>query len=365
MQFCSLKSVSEKGFMRKWISLLLAMVLTAAVAVACASSEDATPQAEGGGSGTSTLSTVIDRGSLICGVNGQLPGFSFVDNKGEYSGMDVDFCRAIASALFDDPSKVEFRNLSAQERFTALAAGEVDVLVRNTTWTINRDTSLGLEFAPTTFFDGQGMLVTTASGIKDLKGLSGKSICVQSGTTTEQNLTDSFRKLNIPFTPVVFDDEDALYSAFTQGRCQAATSDRSQLTARRKSLPNANNYAVLDEVISKEPLGPATRNNDSKWSDAVKWIIYGTFQAEELGVTKANLAQSESSPDPEIKRLLGKEGTLGTDMGLPNDFVARVIKHVGNYGEIYDRNIGKPFALERGLNSLWTEDGLIYSPPFR
>lgn len=349
--------------MRKWISLLLATLLTAAVAVACASADD--PAADSGGGGASALNTVLDRGSLICGVNGQLPGFSFVDSKGEYSGMDVDYCRAIAAALFDDPTKVEFRNLSAQERFTALAAGEVDVLIRNTTWTINRDTALGLEFLPTTFYDGQGMLVTTASGVSDLKGLSGKSICVQSGTTTEQNLTDSFRKLNIPFTPVVFDDEDALYSAFTQGRCQAATSDRSQLTARRKSLPNPDNYEVLSEVISKEPLGPAVRNNDSKWADAVKWIVYGTFQAEELGITKASLTQAESSADPEVKRLLGKEGTLGTDMGLPNDFMVRVIRAVGNYGEIYDKNIGKPFGLERGINNLWTKGGLIYAPPFR
>ncbi|MBW4466463.1 MAG: amino acid ABC transporter substrate-binding protein [Pegethrix bostrychoides GSE-TBD4-15B] len=350
--------------MRKWISLLLATALTAAVAVACASSSD-TAGGDGAADGNSVLNTVLDRGSVICGVNGQLPGFSFVDSGGEYSGMDADYCRAIAAALFDDPSKVEFRNLSAQERFTALAAGEVDVLIRNTTWTINRDTALGLEFMPTTFYDGQGMLVTTASGVKDLKGLSGKSICVQSGTTTEQNLTDSFRKQNIPFTPVVFDDEDALYSAFTQGRCQAATSDRSQLTARRKSLPNPDNYAVLDDVISKEPLGAAVRNNDSKWADAVKWITYSTFQAEELDITQASLAQAESSADPEVKRLLGKEGTLGTDMGLPNDFAARVIKAVGNYGEIYDRNIGTPFALERGLNELWTDGGLIYSPPFR
>jgi general L-amino acid transport system substrate-binding protein len=350
--------------MRKWISLLLATMLTAVVAVACASSNDATADKQGGGT-NSTLETVKSRGSLICGVNGQLPGFSFVDSKGEYSGLDVDYCRAIAAALFDDPSKVEFRNLSAQERFTALAAGEVDVLIRNTTWTINRDTALGLEFMPTTFFDGQGMLVTTASGIKDIKGLSGKSICVQSGTTTEQNLTDRFRKLNIPFTPVVFDDEDALYSAFAQGRCQAATSDRSQLTARREKLPSPDKYVVLDEVISKEPLGPAVRNNDSKWADAVKWIVYGTFQAEELGITKANLAQFENSGDPEVKRLLGKEGTLGSDMGLPNDFVAREIKAVGNYAEIYNRNIGQPFKLARGLNDLWTKGGLIYSPPFR
>lgn len=351
--------------MRKWISLLLATVLTAVVAVACASADDPAAESGGGGGGASTLNTVINRGSLICGVNGQLPGFSFVDSTGEYSGLDVDYCRAIAAALFDDPTKVEFRNLSAQERFTALAAGEIDVLIRNTTWTINRDTALGLEFLPTTFYDGQGMLVTTASGVSDIEGLSGRSICVQSGTTTEQNLTDRFRKLNIPFTPVVFDDEDALYSAFTQGRCQAATSDRSQLTARRQSLPNPDNYVVLDEVISKEPLGPAVRNNDSRWADAVKWIIYGTFQAEELGISKANLAQSQSNTDPEVRRLLGQEGTLGTDMGLPNDFMARVLTHVGNYGEIYNKNIGEPFELERGLNELWTNDGLIYAPPFR
>ncbi len=352
------------SFMRKWISLLLVVVLTAAIAVACASANDTANNKNNGG-GTSTLDTVLSRGSLICGVNGQLPGFSFVGSNGEYSGLDADYCRALAAALFDDPTKIEFRNLSAQERFTALASGEIDVLIRNTTWTTNRDTALGLEFAPTTFFDGQGMLVPTSANIRDLKGLSGKSICVQSGTTTEQNLTDRFRKLNIPFTPVVFDDEDALYAAFSQGRCQAATSDRSQLTARRKSLPNPNNYAVLDEVISKEPLGPVVRNNDSKWFDAVKWIVFGTFQAEEFGISKANLAQFESNSDPEIGRFLGKEGTLGTDMGLPNDFMARVIKHVGNYGEIYDRNIGQPFGLARGINDLWTKGGLIYSMPFR
>jgi general L-amino acid transport system substrate-binding protein len=348
--------------MRKWISLLIATVLTAVVAVACASSNDAGAQ---GGGGPSTLDTVISRGNLICGVNGQLPGFSFVDQNGEYSGLDVDYCKAIAAALFDDPTKVEYRNLSAQERFTALAAGEVDVLIRNTTWTLNRDTQVGLEFAPTTFYDGQGMLVPTAANVKDLKGLSGKSICVQSGTTTEQNLTDRFRQLNIPFTPVVFDDEDALYAAFAQGRCQAATSDRSQLTARRKSLPNPEKYVVLKEVISKEPLGPCTRNGDSKWFDAVKWITFGTFQAEEFGINQGNLSQFTSAQNPEIKRFLGQEGSLGTDMGLPNDFMARVVKHVGNYGEIYQRNIGKPFELSRDINELWTKGGLIYSPPFR
>lgn len=352
--------------MRKWFSLLLALLVTVGVAVACAPQSQQTSQTGGSpAAAPSALDTVLQRGSLICGVNGKLAGFSFVGTDGKYSGLDADYCRAIAAALFNDPEKVEYRDLSAQERFTALSAGEIDVLIRNTTATLNRDTAVGLEFAPTTFYDGQGMLVPTAAGVQDLKGLAGKSICVQSGTTTETNLTDVFRQQNIQFTPVVFSDEDSLYAAFAQGRCQGATSDRSQLTARRKSLPNPDNYTLLDVVMSKEPLAPAVRNNDSRWFDVVKWIVYGTFQAEEFGITQANLAQFENNPSPEIKRFLGKEGTLGQDMGLPADFMERAIRAVGNYGEIYKRNIGDQFQLDRGQNELWTKGGLIYSPPFR
>ncbi|NJL36447.1 MAG: amino acid ABC transporter substrate-binding protein [Leptolyngbyaceae cyanobacterium RM1_406_9] len=350
--------------MSKWGSLLLAMMLAVAPIAACSSSSDTAGTGEGEES-SGRLATVLGRGSLVCGVNGQLPGFSFVNETGEYSGMDVDLCKAIAAAMFDDPEAVEYRNLSAQERFTAVQSGEVDVLIRNTTWTISRDTSVGMEFSPTTFYDGQGMMVSTASGITALEGLAGQSICVQSGTTTELNLTDQMRKIGAEFTPIVFDDEDAVYAAYAQGRCQGVTSDRSQLTARRETLPTPDDHVVLDVVMSKEPLGPAVANGDTQWSDAVKWITYALIQAEEFGITAENIGEFENSEDPSVRTFLGLEGSLGSDMGLPNDFAARAVRAVGNYGEIYERNIGEPFGLERGPNELWTNGGLLYSPPFR
>lgn len=350
--------------MNKWGSLLLAMMLAVAPIAACSSSSDTAGTGEGEGT-SGRLATVLGRGSLICGVNGQLPGFSFVNETGEYSGLDVDVCKAIAAAMFDDPEAVEYRNLSAQERFTAVQSGEVDVLIRNTTWTVSRDTSVGMEFAPTTFYDGQGMMVPVASGIEDLEGLAGQSICVQSGTTTELNLTDQMRKIGAEFTPIVFDDEDAVYAAYAQGRCQGVTSDRSQLTARRETLSAPDEHVVLDVVMSKEPLGPAVANGDTQWADTVKWITYALIQAEEFGITSENIAEFESSEDPSIRTFLGLDGSLGTDMGLPNDFTARAIRAVGNYGEIYERNIGEPFGLERGPNELWTNGGLLYAPPFR
>jgi len=315
----------------------------------------------------SRLDTVLQRGKLICGVSGEVPGFSFVDQGGKYSGLDVDFCRSIASALFDDPEKVEYRNLNAKERFTAVQTGEVDVLSRNTTWTIGRDTSTALEFAPTTFYDGQGMMVRKDSKIKNLEGLNNASICTQSGTTTELNLADQMRKLNIPYKPVTFEDVNAAFAAYQSGRCTAISADRSALVSRRTLLSNAADHVVLDTVFSKEPLSPAVSNGDSKWFDAVKWIIYSTMAAEELGIDSKNVAQMASSPSSEVKRFLGTEGELGKNMGLSPDFAARVVKHVGNYGEIYNRNLGPgtKFNLARGLNNLWTQGGLIYSPPFR
>lgn len=315
--------------------------------------------------GSSRLATVKDRDGLVCGVNGQLPGFSFVDENGEYSGMDVDLCRAVASALFDDPTKVEFRDLGAQERFVAVQSGEVDLLSRNTTWTLSRDTSVGMEFAPTTFYDGQGILVKKSSNIKQLEDLGGKSVCVLSGTTNEQNLADRMRRLGLNYSPVVFEDVDLLYGAYEQGRCEAATSDRSQLTARRAVLAQPDEHEVLDVVLSKEPLGPLTANGDSQWFDVVKWVTYAMIQAEELGINSQNVDSFNNTEDPVIRRFLGIEGNLGEDMGLPNDFARRIIKNVGNYGEVYERNIGGPFELERGLNALWTDGGLMYSPPFR
>ena len=330
----------------------------------CASGSDSQENTESETT-SSRLNTVKERGNLVCGVNGELPGFSFVDENGEYSGMDVDLCRAVASALYDDPTKVEFRDLGAQERFVAVQSGEVDLLSRNTTWTLSRDTSVGMEFAPTTFYDGQGLLVTTASNIESLEDLGGKSVCVLSGTTNEQNLADRMRRLGLSYSPVVFEDVDLLYAAYEQGRCEAATSDRSQLTARRAVMGQPDNHEVLEVVLSKEPLGPLTANGDSQWFDVVKWVTYAMIQAEELGINSQNVDSFAETQDPEIRRFLGLEGNLGQDMGLPNDFARRIVKNVGNYGEVYQRNISEPFNLDRGLNALWTDGGLMYSPPFR
>ncbi len=316
-------------------------------------------------SNTGSLNRIKNRGNLICGVNGQLPGFSFVNENGKYSGIDVDLCRAVAAALFDDPSKVTFRNLDAQKRFAAVKSGEVDLLSRNTTWNLSRDTSEGMEFAPTTFYDGQGLLVTNASNIEKIEDLDGKSVCVLSGTTNEQNLGDRMRKLGLNYFPVVFEDVDRLYAAYEQGRCQAATSDRSQLIVRRAGLEKPEDHKVLELVLSKEPLGSLTADGDYQWFDVVKWVTYAMIQAEQLGINSQNVASLAQTEDPKIKRFLGTEGNLGKDLGLSNDFARRIVKHVGNYGEVYDRNIGKPFGLERGLNALSTNGGLMYSPPFR
>ncbi|NJM99031.1 MAG: amino acid ABC transporter substrate-binding protein [Phormidesmis sp. RL_2_1] len=323
--------------------------------------------AEGGAaSAGSRLQTVLDRGTLICGVDGGIPGFSFVEG-GEYSGIDVDTCKAVAAALFDDPEAVEYRDLDSTERFEALKGGEVDMLARNTTWTISRDTSVGMEFAPTTFYDGQGMLVRADSGITDLKGFEGKSVCVETGTTTELNLTDQMRQLGVTFEPQTFQDADAAYAAYEAGSCEGMTSDRSQLVARRSTLSNPEEHELLDVTMSKEPLGPVTINNDSAWFDTVKWVTYALIEAEELGLTSENIEAAASSEDPNVLRFIGAEGTLGEDMGLPNDFAARAVKAVGNYSEIFERNLGadSEFELPRGQNALWKDGGLMYSPPFR
>jgi general L-amino acid transport system substrate-binding protein len=353
--------------MRKWGLLAAALGLTLA---ACGGSTTTT--ADGGedgapATGGSRLDVVKERGQLICGVDGGIPGFSFVDESGAYSGLDVDVCKAVAAAVLGDAEAVEYRRLDSTERFTALSGGEVDMLSRNTTWTISRDTSVGLEFAPTTFFDGQGMMVKTDSGISSLEDFAGKAVCVETGTTTELNLTDQMRQLGVDFEPVVFQDADAAYAAYAEGRCEGMTSDKSQLIARRSTLPNPDESILLEVTMSKEPLGPVTVNNDSTWFDVVKWTTFGLIQAEEFGITSENIATFEGSEDPNIARFLGEEGTLGSDMGLPNDFMVSVIGQVGNYGEVFDRNLGtdSQFELERGQNALWTEGGLMYPPPFR
>jgi general L-amino acid transport system substrate-binding protein len=353
--------------MRKWGSLLTAAIAMAAL-TACGGDASDTTGAAPGGAG-SRLDTVLSRGELICGVDGGIPGFSFVDSSGQYSGLDVDVCKAVAAALFGDATKVQYRNLDSTERFTALAGGEVDMLSRNTTWTSSRDAAGGnaLEFAPTTFYDGQGMMIRTDSGITSLEDFEGLSVCVETGTTTELNLADRMRELNVNFTPVVFQDADAAYASFAEGRCEGMTSDQSQLAARRTTLPNPDDFEVMDITMSKEPLGPVTINNDSRWYDAVKWITFGLIQAEEFGITQANVEEFLNSDSPDIRRFLGVEGELGSQLGLPNDFMVSVISAVGNYGEIYERNVGSESDLEipRGLNSLWTDGGLMYSPPFR
>ncbi|MBE9146131.1 amino acid ABC transporter substrate-binding protein [Planktothrix mougeotii] len=363
--------------MHKCGSLLVATLLLVASLTACESSNTTSTNttspggnstsASNSGTGQSRLDIVKQRGKLICGVDGKIPGFSFVNESGQYSGLDVDLCKAVAAAVLGDPNAVEFRNLDSTERFEALKAGEVDMLSRNTTWTISRDTSVGLEFAPTTFYDGQGMMVRQDSGITKLEDFQGKAVCVEAGTTTELNLTDAMRQRGIQFETVTFQQADPAYAAYAEGRCQGMTSDKSQLVARRSTLPNPNEHLLLDVTMSKEPLGPLTVNNDSTWFDVVKWTTFALFEAEELGVNQTNVDQLKTSDNPNIKRFLGTEGDLGKGMGLSNDFAANAIKAVGNYGEVYERNLGEgsQFKLPRGQNALWTNGGLMYSPPFR
>ncbi|HEY9741770.1 MAG TPA: amino acid ABC transporter substrate-binding protein [Coleofasciculaceae cyanobacterium] len=355
--------------MRKSSFLLLAVMLLVMPLAACRSrSSEKSAQADAQGTPNSgLLEKVKARGKLVCGVSGNLPGFSFVDQSGKYSGLDVDVCRAVAVAVFDNPDAVEFRNLNAKERFTAVQAGEVDILSRNTTLTMSRETSNGMDFAPVTFYDGQGMMVKSNSGIKTLKDFEGKSVCVQTGTTTEQNLADAMRKINVKYTPIVFEEVNPTFEAYAQGRCQGVTADRSQLVSRRSVLPDQNNHVVLQDVMSKEPLAPAVANGNAQWSNLVRWTVYTLIEAEEQGIDSKNVDQKVSSTDPVTKRFLGAEGDLGKGLGVSNDFAVRVIKKVGNYGEIYDRNLGPntPFKLERGQNNTWSKGGLMYAPPFR
>lgn len=312
-------------------------------------------------------SIVKTRGQLICGVSGELPGFSFVGTDGNYSGIDVDVCRAVAAALFDNPNAVEFRNLNSKERFTALQTGEVDLLSRNTSWTFSRDTSVGLDFAPVVFYDGQAMMVNKSSGVKSLADLKDKAICAQSGTTTEQNLADQMRKRSITYKPVVFEDINITFATYAEGRCNGITADRSALVSRRTTLPQPEDNIILDELLSSEPLAPAVAKGDPQWRDTVKWVVYALIKAEELGINSQNMAEFANSNDPEVKRFLGTEGNLGSGLGLSSDFAARVVKHVGNYGEIYDRSLGTQTKLNlpRNQNQLAAKGGLLYAPPFR
>lgn len=318
---------------------------------------------------TSLLDTIKARGKLVCGVNGTgLVGFGNVGADGEWTGFDVDFCRAIAAAVLGDANAVEFRGLSAQERFTAVQTGEVDVLIRNTTWTSSRDTAASLEFAPTNFYDGQGFMARADSGITTLNDLEGRRICVQSGTTTELNLADVLGALGISFTPVVFENNDQLTAAYDDGACDAWTTDRSGLVASQTRLREPAAHVILDQTISKEPLAPSVLDGDEKWYDAVKWIVYSLIAAEEFGVTSENVESvAAETPNPELQRMLNNEGDIVTQIGLPADGLKQAIMQVGNYGEIFNRNLGPdtPFNLGRGLNALYTDGGLMYAPPFR
>lgn len=357
--------------MRNWSSLLLSTLLLIVPLGACvqspSNSTNGENQAGGSGSTQSRLDAVKSRGKLVCGVDGGIPGFSFVNENGEYSGLDVDVCKAVAAAIFNDPNAVEYRNLDSTERFEALKSGEVDMLSRNTTWTITRDTSVGMEFAPTTFYDGQGMMVRRDSGITSLEDFEGRTVCVEAGTTTELNLTDNMRKAGVNSETKTYQQADPAYAAYAEGACDGMTSDKSQLVARRSTLPNPDDHILLDVTMSKEPLGPVTINNDSTWFDVVKWTTFALIEGEELGINQANVDQLKSSEEPTIRRFLGIEGDLGQGLGLDNEFAANVIKQVGNYGEIYERNLGEgsQFKLDRGQNALWNNGGLLYSPPFR
>ena len=314
-----------------------------------------------------TLAKVKTAGVLKCGVSTGLPGFSSTDTKGQWEGIDVEFCRAVASAVLKDAGKVQFIPLTAKERFTALQSGEIDVLSRNTTWTLQRDSALGISFAGVNYYDGQGFMVSKDLGISSAKELDGASVCIQSGTTTELNLADYFRANGMSFKPVVFDTSDQTVKGFEAGRCDVLTSDQSQLYSLRIKLADPTSAVVLPEVISKEPLGPVVRQGDDKWFNIVKWTLSLMVNAEEYGVTKQNVDTMLKSNDPNIRRLLGLDGPKGTGLGLSDDWSYQVIKQVGNYGESFERTVGtgSPLKIARGLNALWTDGGIMYAPPMR
>ncbi|WP_320036103.1 amino acid ABC transporter substrate-binding protein [Halarcobacter sp.] len=314
-----------------------------------------------------TLETTKKNGVLSCGLNTGLPGFASPDSKGVWKGLDVDMCRAVAAAVLGDASKVKYAHLNAKERFTALSSGEVDVLARNTTWTATRDTSLGLNFTGVNYYDGQGFLVKKDLGVKSAKELDGATFCIQAGTTTELNLTDYFKANKMEYKPITYDTSAQTIEGFEAGRCDALTSDASQLYGLRTTLKDPNSAIVLPEIISKEPLGPVVRQGDDVWFNIVKWTHIAMLNAEELGVTSANVDEMLKSPNPSIKRLLGESGDIGKNLGLDPKWAYNIIKQVGNYGEAFERNVGKesPLGIARGLNALWKDGGLQYGAPIR
>lgn len=334
----------------------IATLVGAAVAVTAAAGVNA-----------STLDTVKNRGAVQCGVSDGLPGFSATDSAGRWQGIDADFCRAVAAAVLGDAEKVNFVSLTATERFTALQSGEIDVLPRNTTWTLTRDASLGLNFTGVNYYDGQGFLVSKELGVSSALELDGASVCISSGTTTELNLADYFRMNGMSYEPVLYDTSDQTAAGFEAGRCDILTSDQSQLYALRLQLSDPDSAVVLPEVISKEPLGPVVRQGDDVWFNIVKWTLFAKVNAEELGITSANVDEMTSSTDPSVQRFLGTSGNMGELLGLQNNWAHNVVKQVGNYGEVFERTVGtgSPLNIERGLNALWTNGGLQYAPPIR
>ncbi|HEY1364768.1 MAG TPA: amino acid ABC transporter substrate-binding protein [Xanthobacteraceae bacterium] len=313
-----------------------------------------------------TLKAVKDRGSLLCGVGQGVPGFSLPDDKGNWTGFDVDFCRAVAAAVLNDSAKVKFTPLSAKDRFEPLKSGAIDLLSRNTTWTLSRDAVYG-NFAGITYYDGQGFMLRKALKVNSALELNGASICTQTGTTTELNLADYFRANSMKYEVVAFGTADETIKAYESGRCDVFTTDMSQIYAEKLKLASPNEHVILPEVISKEPLGPLVRHGDDQWFDIVKWVHFGMLNAEELGVSSRNVTEAMKSIQPEIKRLLGVEGNFGEQLGLTKDWMVRALKQVGNYGEVFDRNLGaaSKLGISRGLNRLWTKGGIQYAPPIR
>ena len=329
------------------------LALAAAIAVAASAAS------------AQTLNTIKSRGMLNCGANGSIAGFGLPDAQGNWTGLDVDYCRALAAAIFNDPTKVKFVALTAKDRFTALQSGDVDVLVRNTTWTSSRDTSLGLNFTGVNYYDGQGFMVRKKLGVNSALQLSGASVCTQQGTTTELNLADYFRSNKMTFKPVVIEKLDEVLNAYFAGRCDVYTTDHSGLISTRATrAPKPEEHVILPEIISKEPLGPAVRHGDDRWFDVVKWSMFAMLEAEEMGLSTKTIDKEGSSANPNIQRFVGATGDIGKMLGLDNKWAFNIIKQVGNYAESFDNNL-KPLGFERGLNRLWNQGGLMYAPPIR
>ena len=315
-----------------------------------------------------TLEDVRAKGFIQCGVSQGLPGFSNPDDQGNWTGIDVDLCRAVAAAVFGDANAVKYTPLSAKQRFTALSSGEIDILSRNTTWTMTRDTQLGLNFAGVNYYDGQGMMVPTALGVNSATELDGANICTNTGTTTELNITDYFRANGMSFNLVAFEKADEVVAAYDSGRCDVYTTDRSGLAAQRTKLTNPDNHKVLPEIISKEPLGPVVRQGDDQWFNIVRWSLNAMINAEEMGITSANINKlTYNDKTPAEARFIGTEGKFGEELGLANDWAYKIISQVGNYAESYDRNVGPntPLKLDRGVNALWSQGGILYAAPIR